>query len=77
MFPTTTKRDATVVGADRLRQIRQAVSSPLVAIGGINENNVSQVMAAGANSAAVVSAVLNKEDVKGAVQRLIAKMELS
>jgi len=77
MFPTTTKRGATVVGVDRLRQIRQAVSSPLVAIGGINENNISQVIAAGANSAAVVSAVLNEEDVKGAVQRLIAKMEMS
>lgn len=77
MFPTTTKRDATIVGVDRLKQIRQAVSSPLVAIGGINENNVSQVIAAGANSVAVVSAVLNKEDIKGAVQRLMAKMGTS
>ena len=77
MFPTPTKKGATVVGVDRLRQIRRAVSSPLVAIGGINENNISQVMAAGANSAAVISAVLNEEDVKGAVQQLIAKMEMS
>ena len=77
IFPTTTKRNATVIGVDRLRQIRQAVSSPLVAIGGINENNISQVIAAGANSAAVVSAVLNEEDIKGTVQRLMAKMKMS
>jgi len=77
MFPTTTKRDATVVGVDRLKQIRQAVSSPLVAIGGINENNISQVMAAGANSVAVISAVLSKEDIKGATKILVAKMGMS
>ncbi len=77
MFPTTTKRDATIVGVDRLKQIRQAVSSPLVAIGGINENNVNQVIDAGANSVAVVSAVLNEEDIKGAVQRLMARMGMS
>ena len=77
MFPTTTKRNATVVGVARLKQIRQAVSSPLVAIGGIKKNNISQVMAAGATSVAVSSAILSQEDIKGAVQRLIAKMEMS
>jgi thiamine-phosphate pyrophosphorylase len=74
IFPTPTKKDATVVGVNRLKQIRQAVSSPLVAIGGINEDNIGEVMAAGADSVAVISAVLGKEDVKGAVQRLMAKI---
>jgi thiamine-phosphate pyrophosphorylase len=77
IFPTTTKKDATVVGVNRLKQIRQAVSSPLVAIGGIDEDNIDEVMAAGADSIAVISAVLSKEDVKGAVQRLMAKMGMS
>ncbi len=77
IFPTPTKKDATVVGVNRLKQIRQAVSSPLVAIGGINEGNIDEVMAAGADSVAVISAVLGKEDVKGAVQRLMAKMGMS
>jgi len=71
IFPTTTKKDATVVGVSRLKQIRQAVSSPLVAIGGINEDNIGEVMAAGADSVAVISAILGKEDVKGAVRRLV------
>ncbi|MFB0556450.1 MAG: thiamine phosphate synthase, partial [Dehalococcoidia bacterium] len=77
IFPTPTKKDATVVGVNRLKQIRQAVSSPLVAIGGINEDNIGEVMAAGADSVAVISAVLSKGDVKGAVQRLVAKMGMS
>jgi thiamine-phosphate pyrophosphorylase len=77
IFPTMTKKDAVVVGLDRLKEIRQAVSSPLVAIGGINEDNIGEVMAAGADSVAVISAVLSKGDVKGAVQRLMAKVGMS
>jgi len=76
IFPTGTKENAIVVGIDRFKQIRQVVPSPLVAIGGINENNISQVMAAGANSVAVISAILAKEDIKGAAKKLMAKMEV-
>jgi thiamine-phosphate pyrophosphorylase len=76
IFPTTTKKEATVVGVGMLKEVKQAVSSPLVAIGGINEDNIGQVMAAGADSIAVISAVLGREDIKGAVQRLIRQMEL-
>ena len=76
IFPTGTKENAIVVGIDRLKQIRQVVASPLVAIGGINENNISQVTAAGANSVAVISAILAKEDIKGAAKKLMAKMEM-
>jgi len=47
-----------------------------VAIGGINEDNIGQVVAAGADSVAVISAVLGKEDVRGAVQQLVERMHL-
>ena len=77
IFPTTTKREAIVVGVDMLKKVKQVVSSPVVAIGGINEDNISQVMTAGANSIAVISAILGKEDIKGAVQRLIAQIDLA
>lgn len=77
IFPTPTKKDATVVGVNRLKQIRQVVTSPLLAIGGINEDNIGEVMAAGADSVAVISAALSKGDVKGAVQRLMAKVGMS
>jgi thiamine-phosphate pyrophosphorylase len=71
MFPTETKDRAEVVGTERLREIRRAVGIPLVAIGGINKDNVQGVMAAGANAAAVVSAVLDADDVGRATRQLV------
>ena len=41
MYPTTSKETAELVGPERLHQIRQAVSVPLVAIGGITRDNVT------------------------------------
>ncbi len=76
MFPTTTKKGAIVVGVDMLKEIKRMVSTPVIAIGGINQNNVSEVMAAGADAVAVISDVLSKEDPRLAVQELISKMDL-
>ena len=75
MFPTSTKEGAIVVGIERLKQVREAVSIPLAAIGGINEDNIGQVLAAGAASVAVVSAALGREDIRGAVRRLVERIE--
>ena len=74
IFPTATKEDATVVGIDRLKEVKEVVSCPLVAIGGINEDNIGRVIATGADSVAVISAVLAKEDIKRTVEQLVAKM---
>jgi thiamine-phosphate pyrophosphorylase len=76
MFPTTTKKEATVVGVDMLKELKRIVSTPLVAIGGINQNNIGKVVAAGADAIAVISAVLGEKDVRGSVQKLVAKMDL-
>jgi thiamine-phosphate pyrophosphorylase len=75
IFPTTTKQGATVVGVDMFKEIKRMVSTPLVAIGGINRDNVGEVVAAGADAVAVISAVLGEKDVGGAVQKLIAKID--
>jgi len=77
IFPTTTKKEATVVGVDILKELKRMVSIPLVAIGGINRNNVGEVVAAGADAVAVISAVLGEKDVRGAVQKLVTKMDLA
>jgi thiamine-phosphate pyrophosphorylase len=76
IFPTTTKTEATVVGVDMLKELKRTVSTPLVAIGGINQNNIGEVVAAGADAVAVISAVFAEKDVRGAVQKLVAKMDL-
>ena len=75
MYPTSSKETAEVVGTERLKQIRQAVTLPLVAIGGINASNVSEVLTAGADSVAVISAVLGAEDVEGATRQIVNMIE--
>jgi len=75
MYPTSSKETAEVVGTERLKQIRQAATLPLVAIGGINASNVSEVLAAGADSVAVISAVLGAEDVEGATRQIVNMIE--
>lgn len=77
IFPTTTKKEATVVGVDILKELKRMVSTPVVAIGGINQNNIGEVVAAGADAVAVISAVLGEKDVRGAVQQLVTKMDLA
>jgi len=76
IYPTTSTETATVVSLERLRQVRQATSLPLVAIGGINKDNAAEVMAAGANSVAVISAVLEAEAPKEATRQIIDNLEV-
>lgn len=59
VFPTKTKENPDdVVGLDSLRKVRGIIGDlPLVAIGGIHEKNVRSVIEAGADSAAVISAL--------------------
>ena len=60
VFTTSTKTDtAPPLGLDGLRAIRRAVQLPLVAIGGINADNAAQVLRAGADGLAVVSAIVS------------------
>ncbi len=75
IYPTASKETAKVVGVERLRQIRRAVSLPLVAIGGINRDNAAEVSAAGADSVAAISAILGAEDVEEAARQIIARFE--
>ncbi|NLV23151.1 MAG: bifunctional hydroxymethylpyrimidine kinase/phosphomethylpyrimidine kinase [Deltaproteobacteria bacterium] len=62
MFATATKNDAVVIGPEQLARIRGQVKIPIVAIGGITRDNASQVLAAGADVLAVVSALMQDPD---------------
>ena len=63
VFATESKIDAgAAVGLDYVRSSRQLIDRPLVAIGGINETNACDVIAAGADCVAVLSAVVTVED---------------
>ena len=64
VFQTSTKPDAQQgVGLGAVFEVRQAVDIPVVAIGGINRGNIQDVIRAGADAAAVVSAVVAQDDV--------------
>ncbi len=75
MCRTSTKPAAEVVGPERLREIKAAVSVPLVGIGGIDKDNIGEVMAAGADAAAVIGAALGAENVTETVRQLVAGIE--
>jgi thiamine-phosphate pyrophosphorylase len=60
VFSTPTKTDtAEAVGIEGLKAIRAVTSLPIVAIGGINISNAAMVLQSGANSIAVVSAIMS------------------
>ena len=75
IFPSPTKKHAAVIGLQQLRQVKQAISIPLVAIGGINKDNIGEVIAAGADAAAVISAVLAEENIEQATRQLVKEIE--
>ena len=59
VFTTATKVDAgPAIGIQRLEEIKKAVSIPVVAIGGINLANLPEVIQAGVDGVAVVSAIV-------------------
>jgi thiamine-phosphate pyrophosphorylase len=73
VFSTASKYDAGPGrGLDVLREIRRSVRIPVIAIGGITKNNVQEVIAAGADGVAVISAVTGSADIAGAAREIRA-----
>jgi thiamine-phosphate pyrophosphorylase len=72
VFPTTTKDVTRPASPQRLAEVKAAVGIPVVAVGGITEENIQQVIEAGSDAAAVVSAVCGAGDVSSAARRLAA-----
>lgn len=71
MYPTGTKADAGApIGPAGLAQIRARTDLPIVGIGAVDAENVGSVIAAGADGASVISAVIGAEDVAAAARRL-------
>lgn len=76
VFATPTKTDTSAPwGLDGLRQVRAATPLPLVAIGGIDPDNALQVLQAGADGLAVVSAICSADDPRAAAARLLRVSE--
>ena len=75
VFPTNSKDDASEVGLNMLKEIRQISKLPIVGIGGINAQNYTQVRAAGAQGAAIISGILGVDNIEDEVSKI--KMTIS
>ena len=63
-----------VVGLEGLRAMRRLTPLPVFAIGGIQIDQVGEVMKAGADGVAIISAVLKAADIGEAVRKFLAQM---
>lgn len=70
VFSTSSKDDAVEVDFVTLKSICQAVQIPVVAIGGINVQNMSQLQNSGIVGVAVISAIFGQPDVKAAAEQM-------
>ena len=75
VFPTASKEAERTrpSSPERVREVKAAVRLPVVAIGGINASNIDQVLAAGADAVAVISAVCSAEDPRAAAEELAGR----
>ena len=71
MFTTTTKLDAKAVSIEKLMEIKENVNLPIVAIGGLNLNNIEMLKQCNIDGYAVVSAILKAEDINTEYEKWI------
>ena len=71
VYPTGTKKDTSVIGVEGLKAIRAVTKMPFVGIGGVTLANYSDVLNAGADGAAIVSAILSADDIESTVQKFV------
>ena len=67
-FPSGVKPEAVKAEVELLQTVRQQLSVPIVAIGGITQQNGAALVAAGADALAVISALWNAPDIEAAAQ---------
>lgn len=70
VFATGSKDDADDVSHETLKAICEAVSIPVIAIGGITKDNVAELAGSGICGVAVISAIFGQKDIKKATEEL-------
>ena len=70
VFPTGSKDDADDVSHETLKAICEAVSIPVIAIGGITQDNVKELAGSGIVGIAVISAIFAQKDITQATKDL-------
>lgn len=75
MFSTATKKDVSLLDKFELINIKNNISIPVVAIGGINKENISRLKDTNIDGVAVVSAILGRSNIKDATRLIKEKIE--
>ena len=75
VFPTSSKDDATEVPFETLKAICEAVSIPVIAIGGITKENVKELAGSRICGIAVISAIYGQKEIRKASEELKAATE--
>ena len=70
IFSTQTKPESKASGLDILNKVKQNCKKPIIAIGGINEKNVYDVIKAGADGVAIVSAICGAKNIKAQAKKI-------
>ena len=70
VFHTDSKADAADISHETLKAITEAVDIPVIAIGGISKENVSELSGTGICGIAVISAIFAENDIKNATKKL-------
>jgi len=71
VFNTITKKDAKRISIEELKDMTSAVSIPVIAIGGVNKDNIEMLKDTGIKGIAVVSAILSEKNIKKAAEDLL------
>ena len=75
VFSTSTKADTDVLSLETVKAISGAVDVPVVAIGGINRENILKLKGTGVDGAAIVSGIFAAEDIESECKTLLALSE--
>lgn len=76
IYPTTTKVKTVITEVSVLKEICKSVNIPIVAIGGLNEENLDILKESKISGIAVVSAIMKAKDIMKAVKGLREKVEI-
>ena len=70
IFSTPTKPEYKAVGLDLIRKVKRAIHIPFFVIGGINENNITDIKSQGVKRAAVCRAICRAKDIPSTIKKL-------
>ena len=74
IFATSTKPKPKAIGLDLIKKIIRKIKIPFFVIGGINENNIGEVLSEGAKRVAVSKAICQAKDISSAATNFLKKL---